>query len=177
MIENFFRQSRPPKPDRELFAKPDDVRYLRCVWFRIGALSFINSQSEAAAKIGVALSTLNRYFTSPSANSRTSCPYPVQFAMECLAGMEKTGQVYQVEATGPLASIKEFERFGGAGTTIVHGHNSTHASITVYIALTLEEEQTIKKYLLEQSNITIRNIRPESTISGGIGDAINGLTT
>ncbi len=69
--------------------------YIRAVWQRIGGVWRTNKQADVANILGISLSTLKRYMTTEG-----SCPYPVQFGLESLAGMNEAGQVYRIEGSG-----------------------------------------------------------------------------
>lgn len=87
--------------------------YIRAVWQRIGGVWKTNKQADVANTLGISLSTLKRYMTTES-----SCPYPVQFGLESLAGMSETGRVYRIEG----ALCNDMLPFAGSGSspTVTH---------------------------------------------------------
>lgn len=96
--------------------------YVRAVWQRVGGVWYTNKQAEVASSMGISLATLKRYLSKEG-----TCPYPIQFALESLAGMSKAGNVYTVEGNPKFCA--ELLPFAGGGS----------GSTYVYIALTSEE--------------------------------------
>jgi len=99
--------------------------YIRAVWQRIGGVWRTNKQADVANILGISLSTLKRYMTTEG-----SCPYPVQFGLESLAGMNEAGQVYRIEDSKLCYDMLPF----GA---------SLSSPIATHIALTNDELQAL----------------------------------
>lgn len=100
--------------------------YIRAVWQRIGGVYRTNKQAEVASTLGISLSTLKRYMTIEG-----SCPYPVQFGLESMAGMNETGQVYKIEDSKLCLEMLPFAY-------------TPSTPITTCIALTVAELQALE---------------------------------
>jgi len=70
--------TRPMKPDSSLHNP--DPRYLRGLLEQAGI-----SQREAARLLGITDRSMRYYLSDETSTSWRSAPYPVQFALECLA--------------------------------------------------------------------------------------------